>query len=300
MWFKNLKLYRLTQAFSHDDQQLQQRLSEFAFRPCQSQEISTTGWTAPIRGGDMLFHLGSGNYLFCLQKQERILPAAVLNAKVAEKVAEIERETGSPVGKKAQQEMKEQLTMQMLPQAFTKDTFTWGFISPAANLVVVDAAGDGKAEAFLSHLRKTLESLPVVPWARRSVAAELTSWLTDNPPEEFELKEEAELRQPEEGGAVARFKNQDLGSDEVLTQIENGKVVSKLAIHWDETFSAIVQDTVAISRLKFSDMLREQNADIDKADRAARLDADFCLMAGEVVRFAERLNGLFGLQQDGI
>ncbi len=300
MWFKNLKLFRLTSAFSHSEQDLQQALEHVSFRPCGSQELHSTGWHAPIPGGDLLYHGANGNYLFCLRKQERLLPAAVVNAKLAEKVDELERESGTPVGKKAQQEIKEQLLLQMLPQAFTKDSFTWGMVCPAANLVVVDSSADTKAEDFLAHLRKALESLPVVPWARRSLAAELSTWVTEQPPEHFELQLEAELQEPEEGGAVVRFKNQELSNEEVLMHLDKGKHVTKLAITWDETFSAVLQENATISRVKFTDVLKEQNQDIDKSERAARLDADFSLMAGEVVRFAQTLDTLFGLDQDGI
>jgi len=55
-------------------------------------------------------------------------------------------------------------------------------------------------------------------------------------------------------------------------------------------------DDLAIKRLKFFDVIHEQNDDIDKDDIVARLDADFALMAGEINRFIDALLGEFSLK----
>lgn len=299
MWFKNLKLYSLTQSIDLADEDLQQKLAEFAFRPCGSQELATMGWSSPFNHGEALCHTAAGRVWITLKKQERLLPAVVINAELAEKVAHVEAETGSPLGKKAQQDLKQEIIHRLLPQAFTKNTYTHGFISTADNLVVIDSSADGKAEAFLAMLRKAIGSLPVVPLTKQSVQTEMTSWLKDNSvPNDFVVLEEAELRSPEEDGAIVRCKNQDLGSDEILNHLQAGKLVQKLAVEWDETFSAILQEDLTIKRLKFSDVMREQNDDIPKDQMLARMDANFALMSGEVVRFARRLTEIFKLQAE--
>lgn len=298
MWFKNLKLYALTQDIVFEEQDIEEKLGEFKFRPCGSQELATMGWASPFDQGKTLLHSTAGRVWLTLKKQERILPATVVNAELADKVAQIEAETGSPVGKKAQQDMKQEIVHRLLPQAFTKNTYTHGFVSTKDNLVVVDASADGKAEAFLAMLRKAIGSLPVVPFARQSVQAELTSWLKDDAvPNDVSVLEEAELKALEEDGAIIRCKNQDLFSEEITQHLEAGKTVQKIAIEWSETFSAIVQEDLSIKRVKFTDVVREQNEDIPKDQMAARLDANFALMSGEVVRFSKRLQEIFALEQ---
>ncbi|MDP5028892.1 MAG: recombination-associated protein RdgC [Paraglaciecola sp.] len=296
MWFKNLKLYALTQTLDIAEQDLEDKLAEFSFRPCGSQDLATMGFSSPINSGQTLIHAAAGRIWLTLKKQERILPAAVVNAELAEKVAQIEAETGSPVGKKAQQDMKQEIVHRLLPMAFTKNSFTHGFISTKDNLVVVDASADGKAEAFLAMLRKAIGSLPVVPLARQTVQAQLTAWLQNlDVPKDIVILEEAELKALEEDGAILRCKNQDLGSEEIINHIEGGKVVQKLAVEWDETLSALIQEDLTIKRLKFTDVVREQNDDIPKDQQLARMDANFALMSGEIVRFAARLKEMFDL-----
>ncbi|GAA0369290.1 recombination-associated protein RdgC [Bowmanella denitrificans] len=298
MWFKNLKIYHLSQPLDLAPEDLQDKLSQAAFRPCGNQDIASMGWTSPLKQGDSLVHAADGRILLGLKKQERLLPGAVVAAELEQRVEKIERETGAPVGKKAKQELKQEITHQLLPKAFTRDSYTFGFISTKDNLVVVDASADGKAETFLAHLRKTIGSLPVVPLCRRSLAADLTAWLKgDSIPQGFDLLEEAELKSPDEDGAIIRCKNQPLDAEEIQLHLQNGKLVQKIALDWDETLTALLQEDLTVKRLKFSDVLREQNQDIPKDQQLARMDADFCLMAAEVIRLIKALDQAFALSE---
>ncbi|MDF2180057.1 recombination-associated protein RdgC [Aliiglaciecola sp. CAU 1673] len=300
MWFKNLKIYHITQPLELTAEELQDKLSEASFRPCGSQDLATMGWSAPLGQGESLVHSADGKFLLCLKKQERILPSVVVNGEVEARAQKIELETGAPVGKKAKADIKQEVIHHLLPKAFTRDSYTFAFMAPRENLVVVDSSNDSKAETLLATLRKAIGSLPVVPIARRSVSADLTQWLQspEKCPQGFELLEEAELKSPNEDGATIRCKNQPLDADEVQLHLQNGKLVQKLAIEWDETLSALLQEDLAVKRVKFSDVLREQNQDIPKDQQLARLDADFCLMAAETVRLIKALDEALALTQE--
>ncbi|GAA6183550.1 MULTISPECIES: recombination-associated protein RdgC [Alteromonadaceae] len=299
MWFKNLKLFAITQTLDWQEDDIEQKLAEFKFRPCNSQELSTMGFSSPFESGSSLLHSAQGRIWITLKKQERILPAVVVNAELAEKVAQIETETGSAVGKKAKQDLKEEIIRRLLPQAFTKNSFTHGFISTKDNLVVVDASADGKAEVFLAMIRKAMTTLPVVPLSRKSIQGELTSWIQDSSaPSDVVLLEEAEFRGQGEEDSIVRVKNQELMDDEILHHIKAGKFVHKLAIEWDECLTAMLEEDLSVKRLKFTDVVKEQNDDIAKEDKLARLDADFTLMSGEIVRFSQWLVKTFALDQE--
>ena len=58
--------------------------------------------------------------MICARKEERILPSAVINEQLAEKVEEIEQAEARPVGRKERQQLKEELTTTLLPLAFTR------------------------------------------------------------------------------------------------------------------------------------------------------------------------------------
>lgn len=285
MWFKNIKAYQITQPLSLDDGDLERVLSEQAFRPCKSQDLATMGFASPFsqagKQGTMFQRVGQ-RYWLTVKKQEKLLPAAVINAELDDMVAKIEMETGSPVGKKAKADLKQEIQTRLLPQAFTKNTYTHGFISLEDNLVAVDASADGKAEAFLALVRKAIGSLPVVPLARHSLQSELTHWLTDAAPDGIALLEEAEFKSTDDAGSIIRCKNQPLDSDEITIHLDAGKLVQKVAFEYQDTLTAVIAEDGSLKRIKFTDRLKEETEDIPKDQVEARLDAEFTLMSAEL------------------
>ena len=301
MWFKNLKIYRFSQPFSLAVEELESKLTEQAFQPCAATQPSSYGWVAPLgNDGSQLTHTIARTTMICARQEERILPASVINDQLNAKLDAIEAESGRrPVGK-FKQIIKDELIIDLLPKAFTRSRRTYAYLDQTTQLLVVDSASNNKAEELIEYLRQTLGSLPVVPLKTRNLPSLLmTSWLKGNDlPTDFQIKDECELRESDDEGAILRCKRQDLGSEEIQMHLDNGKEATRLAINWNDTLDCILQDDLAIKRLKFSDEILEQAADDGVEDAAARFDADFNLMIGELSRFIPRLIEVLGGEQD--
>ncbi|MCH7369850.1 recombination-associated protein RdgC [Aeromonas sp. MR16] len=288
MWFKNLQLYRFTRPFELTAEQLETQLEAFTFTPCGNQDMSRFGWTAPFgKLGKALTHSADGQILICARKEEKIIPPTVIKEALAEKIDEIELEQGRALKKKEKEALKEELLHTLLPRAFSRTSNTVIWINPADGLLMVDASSVKKADDVLALLRKSIGTLPAVPIALKNPPElTMTEWLNEgNLPAAFTLEEEAELRSAMEHGGIARFKQQDLITDEVKNHLANDKRVTKLALSWGESISFVLGDDLTIKRLKFSEELRERNDDITSEDPVARLDADFALVTGELAQF---------------
>ncbi|MVF01708.1 recombination-associated protein RdgC [Serratia marcescens] len=285
LWFKNLMVYRLSREVALNADEMEKQLSAFAFTPCGNQDMAKTGWVSPMGShSDALTHAVNGQIVICARKEEKILPSPVIKQELQAKIERLEAEQHRKLKKTEKDALKDEVLHSLLPRAFSRFNQTFMWIDTVNDLIMVDAASAKRAEDTLALLRKSLGSLPVVPLTMESpIELTLTEWVRSGEmPAGFAIQDEAELKAILEEGGVIRCKKQNLISDEIAVHIEAGKLVTKLAVDWQERIQLMLSDDGSLKRLKFADTLREQNDDIDRDDFAQRFDADFILMTSEL------------------
>lgn len=292
LWFKNMMVYRLNRDIPLSADEMEKQLGALSFSPCGSQDMAKTGWVSPLgQRGDAFTHENNGQILICARKEEKILPSPVVKQALEAKIEKLEAEQSRKLKKTEKDSLKDEVLHSLLPRAFSRFSQTYLWIDTVNNLIMVDCASAKKAEDTLALLRKSLGSLPVVPLTLENpIELTLTEWVRSGDlPAGFALMDEAELKAILEDGGVIRCKKQDLVSDEIANHIEAGKVVTKLALDWQERIQFVLADDGSVKRLKFADTLREQNDDIDREDFALRFDADFMLMTSELAALTSNL-----------
>ncbi|HEI8867355.1 recombination-associated protein RdgC [Serratia sp. AKBS12] len=285
LWFKNLMVYRLSREVALNADEMEKQLGAFSFTPCGSQDMAKTGWVSPMGShSDALTHAINGQIVICARKEEKILPSPVIKQELQAKIDKLEGEQHRKLKKTEKDALKDEVLHSLLPRAFSRFNQTYMWIDTVNGLIMVDAASAKRAEDTLALLRKSLGSLPVVPLTMESpIELTLTEWVRSGElPAGFIIQDEAELKAILEDGGVIRCKKQNLISDEIAVHIEAGKLVTKLAVDWQERIQLVIADDGSLKRLKFADALREQNDDIDREDFAQRFDADFILMTSEL------------------
>ena len=288
MWFRNARIFRFTKPFDISAEALEEKLQADAFKPCGPQETTRQGWVPPLgKHGDQLVHSANGYHLIALRKEEKILPGPVVKEAVEERAEAIEVEQGRKVRKKEKEEIKEQVMLEMLPQAFSRNRRCFAYLAPQDGVLVVDAGSAKQAEDLASTLRKSLGSLPVRPPAvEQAPAFTFTGWLNESidHPATIVLGSECELKDPSEDGGVVRCKDLDLKADEIRNHLEAGMQVTKLALTWDDNVSFVLDEELGIRRLKFGETLQDQLDDVDADDAMAKFDAAFTIMTLELSR----------------
>ncbi|WP_443190553.1 recombination-associated protein RdgC [Pseudomonas indica] len=294
MWFRNLLVYRLTQDIPFDAEALEAQLAAKPARPCASQELTTYGFMAPFGKGEdaPLVHVSQDFLLIAARKEERILPGSVVRDALKEKVDEIEAEQMRKVYKKERDQLKDEIIQTFLPRAFIRRSATFAAIAPKLGLILVDSASPKRAEDLLSTLREAIGSLPVRPLSVKvAPIATLTDWVkSQQAAEGFFVLDECELRDTHEDGGVVRCKRQDLTSEEIQLHLSTGKLVTQLSLAWQDKLSFVLDDKLAIKRLRFEDLLQDQAEQDGGDDALGQLDASFTLM---MLTFSEFLPALF-------
>lgn len=297
MWFKNLSLFRFTEPFTLNADELAEKLETLCFRPCGAHEVASFGWTAPLgKAEQSLVHATNGYMMLCVKKEERVLPTAVVNEMILEKAAEAEEQQGRKLSKKERTRLKDELIFDLLPRAFTFSRKIYAYIDPQGGWLVVDAASSSSAEDLLTLLRKSLGSLPAAPVNTvNNTVTIMTQWLvSQQTPASIVIEDECELRSPGEEGSIIRCKRHDLALPEIQNHLDSGKEVIKLAMNWADRLSFVMDKNFSIKRLRFLDLVQDQLKELDVDDDAARFDVDFAIMSAELGLFLPQMIELFG------
>ena len=297
MWFRNLQIYRFTRPFDLPPEALNEALAARPARECGSLDAATEGWFPPLgRGAPLMVHAVGDCTMICARREQKLLPPAVVNEALQEKIEAIEAEEGRTVRRRERAELRDRLVQEMLPRAFVRSSLTYAYIDAAGGWLVVDAASPRRAEELQSLLRETLGTLNVKPLeTNRSPADVMTAWLRgDAPAPGFEPLDECELRDPVAEGGVVRCRRQDLEGEEIRAHLDAGKQVVRLAVELKDRLSFVMTEDLAVKRLRFLDVIQAEAEESEADDEAARFDVDFALMSLELGRFIPAYLGLFG------
>lgn len=302
MWFKNLRLFRLTEDWTISAEELNEKLAEFCFNPCGSLDPLRYGFEFPLgRHGNEFVHVTNGYIMICAKKQEKILPGGVIKEALEEKIQAISEAESRSVSRKERDSLKDEIIFSLLPKAFTRSSMDYAYIAPQEKLIVVNSSSAKRAEDLLSKLREALGTLKCLPIAPKNLPTQvMTHWLRESKaPHQFELGEEVEL-QAAKDGRVVRCKKLDLTVQEIRSHLESGMHVSKIALVWKEAISCIIDDQLGIKRLKFEDVISEKANDRNPETKAEQFDADFAIMAMELKNFISALLAAFGGEADPV
>ena len=289
MWFRNLQLYRLPTPWAIDLASLEEQVARGPFVKCPSNQPLSRGWVSPRRDGALVFALDR-QWLLALAVEQRLLPASVVIEEVKERAEAIEAQQGYAPGRKQLKELRERVTEELMPRAFTRRRSTFVWIDPQNGWLCVDASSPARAEEVIEHLRHCLDEFPLaLLHTQVSPASAMADWLAGgDAPAGFTIDRDCELKASGDEKSAVRYVRHPLEGDEIKTHLASGKVPTRLALTWDDRISFVLTEKLEIKRLAFLDLLKEQaERSAEHADE--QFDADFALMTGELSRFLPQL-----------
>lgn len=279
--FKNVIVYRIGPQWSATLAQMEESLESARFVECGASQEKSIGWTEP-RGEDHgpLAEAVAGQFLLKLMLETRALPSSVVNRKAKERVAQIEASTGRKPGKKETREIKDDIRLELMPLAFTKQSSVTVWLDPEARYLVVDAASQAKADEVLTLLVKCLPDMSATLLnTQMSPTAAMSHWLvSQEAPQGFSVDRECELKAADESKAVVRYARHPLDNEEVRQHVQGGKLPTRLALTWNNRVSFVLTEALQLKKIAFLDVVFE-GASTGKDDG---FDTDATIATGEL------------------
>jgi recombination associated protein RdgC len=294
--FKNVMMYRLGEGWHPSLQQIEQALDAERFVPCGASQEKAIGWVEP-RGeahGSLVEAVG-GQRILKLKIETRGVPSSVVTRKAKERSAQIETTEGRKPGKKEMKEIKEDVKLSLMPMAFSKESSVWVWIDPDAELLVIDAGSQGKADEVITMLVKSFAGLSLALInTQMSPQSAMASWLiTQEAPAGFSVDRECELKAADESKSVVRYVRHALDTEEVKQHVEGGKLPTRLALTWEGRVSFALTETLQLKKVTFLDVVFEATS----AEKDEGFDADVAIATGELAKLLPDLLEALGGEQ---
>jgi recombination associated protein RdgC len=295
--FKNAITYLVTPVFCLNPE----ILARFPARPCAPHESRTMGFTAPCNHStDKLAHHVSGYTLICLETEDRLLPCSVVAEEVEQRAIDLEKLQGYKPGRKQMRELKERVTAELLPKAFTQKRLTLGVF--AGKYFMVDTSSPARADLMLKALRSALDVLPLAHiQTQQQITGAMIQWLLGTTPHGLTVDDCVELEKAESGNPTITYKRTMIDENDMYRRIrDDGYVPRKIGITLSDRLSFKVDSRLHLNQLTMLELMQLDSRDRrDQAEDVAQaFDADVTLMVGELVSTMNRLiNELGGLAQ---
>lgn len=262
MWFKQLSIYPLNKENLPDLDTLADKLNDAAFKPCMGLDWDSIGFASPVSFSPEMVFPAQNTWRIALKKEEKVLPTAVVRDILDEKINEIREIEGRNVGRKEKMELKETITDDLLPRAFTKSGKTEAIIDTQHGLLLINQANSNRAEMLLTKLRDALGGLEAkLPRTQQSPGSLMTEWLLNGAAAgHFELDSDCELKGLGDAAPVVRISHQDLTAEEVINLVKNGKIVTQLGLCWQDRVRFVLTQDFTFKRIQFLDVIQEEAA----------------------------------------
>lgn len=286
--FKNLSLYRCEASAARTPlDALETALDPARFQPCVPTQEKSVGWVEP-RGIQHapLVEAVNGQRLLRLRVETRAVPGDVLRRAVQERAAQIEHSTGRKPGRKELRDLRDDLRLELLPQAFTKQASVWVWIDPDSGLLAIDSTSAPRLDDVLTALSHALPTLaPRLLQTTFSPQAGMIQWLAAASPDEWPgalaVERECELRSDDEQKSVVKLVRLDLLNDEVRQHLARGLRPTRLALSWDGRVAFMLTDSLQLRRVQFLEGVFDAASDVDPSER---FDTDATLCTAELQR----------------
>lgn len=286
MWFKQIQLFRIGEA-SFDQETLTEKLQQIEFTPCLPSMPQSIGWAATVDEDEApLVRTVNGYFMFCMQVEDKILPATVIRQELNEAIKQIEASESRKLRGKEKMALKDDIMMTLLPRAFKKSTRVYAYIDTKNNWLVLGTTNSKMTDQFMSLYKKTISD-DIFPVEMKNLSATMTSWLKNkNNPTVLNVEKACVLQDPKQENRVIRCQHQDLFATSIQGLIKDGCEAIQLKLTWHDRVNFVLVNDGTIRSINYQDEIKDQAKELEPETRQQQLDADFLIMSETLSRLS--------------
>lgn len=293
MWFKQIQLFQLTENISSNATALAEKLAPLAFKPCLPSMPQSIGFVSPLDEEEAPLVRGiNGCLMICLQIEEKIMPATVVNQTLKDKIKLVEANEGRRVRQREKLSMKDEVVYTLLPRAFTKLSKVYAYIDTRKQWLILDTHSNAKTEMFISLFKKVIgENIAVLDITKP--ASILTSWLKKRDyPSIFSIEKSCVLQDARQETRIIRAQQQDLFASSIQSLLNDGCEVIQLAMCWQDRINFVVTEEL---KLKSIHLAKEEIIELkdELETKGQKFDADLMIMSEMYGEMCQDLLTLF-------
>lgn len=285
MWFKNARIYTVeldenTKQLFANEGTFEERIAIERFKPMGAQESSAFGFS-PVFGAntEAFSFVHDHNYLLRFTEERKLCPAEIVKQAFADELQSKEQELNRTLTHAEKSALKTAVINKMMERAFVsrRELFMW--VNTRYGFAAVSTSSAKRAEQAIMALRKALGSFPAKPFQPRCVVEDrLTSFITNGElPESLTLGSDAVLKATDDSGSTVRISKDDLTTDEVLSLIKAGKVVTELQLNFNHCAKLVLSAELVLKRVSLDDQFLEKNMPQTTGDPVADMQANVIL-----------------------
>ncbi len=295
MWFKQAKIFQLPSADFYKINKLEKQLSKLEFQSCLPSLPVSYGWVTPMEQDHAPLSFTENGYtLICMQLEEKILPATVVNQELDKKVKKLKISKGRKVYQKEKLALKDEITMKLLPKAFSKLSKIYAYLDIENNLLIVDTIVATKLDKFTSLFKKTFGDNSYHEVETKKIAPILTKWLlNDSYPSSFAIEQSCVMVDPNQQSRIIRCQHQDLSFKAISQLLQDGCTINQLSLNWQDKISFILTEDFNLKTIRYTDDVMDLAKDNYDESPEHKFLADFYIMTETLSALVNKLVKLF-------
>jgi recombination associated protein RdgC len=290
MWFKQIQLFEIGSTLRLTPEELIPKLEQLAFIPCMPSMHQSMGWISPADvEGEFIVSSLNGYRMICMQVEEKILPATVIRQEVNEAIKQLETSQNRKLRQNEKLALKDDITMTLLPRAFSKFSKVYAYIDTKNKLVVLNTTNAKKTEMFLSLFKKSVSD-EIYSLDVKKLSSIMTPWLQNqNYPSSFSIEKTAVLQDLNQENRIIRARHQDLFVPGIQSLIKDGCAVVQLVLTWQDRVTFTLANDCTLSGVQFHDEVIAAAKDLDAETKQQQVAADFLIMTETLTQLLAEL-----------